>query len=457
MLWGFSPAVDLLEETKCHFGSFNYYDEMNILLIGCLDPRHILKTIAQRYRDDKPIRINFYLIEVCMEVFARQLLLLTVALEPSDKLGLREKARLYMEIFANALLRPTSAIYIIDKTLQFTHCVTDTDFLNKRLPCIKLDKLKYKERDSLENIFKFWQKERFKISKLWDSRLRQDLGTRYDCREGVFDWDYHMKLKDVKGCEVISSREYVKWRETGVAFTWLETEFSVPNPTFAFGVTKVGDELLNFGYRADIKFGPYFTFGLECPDEEMSKTINGVRAQRSTDITQRNLMRLFYEIENNRQYFPEPSENDICMGLVVSDIGNINVEDTYVHPEPNREIENYSCLPIDHTISFLPLNSINDMPKKPSFKNIFDIVYLSQALVEKTCKLTDLTRDNSVLIVETHKAFFSLKNEEKIRFSEKIDKFTSDNGFEKLFDYDPVNDYYCFFKKTTNVSDLAAP
>lgn len=34
------------------------------------------------------------------------------------------------------------------------------------------------------------------MSRLWDSRLRQYLGSRYDARHGVSDWDLHMKLHD---------------------------------------------------------------------------------------------------------------------------------------------------------------------------------------------------------------------------------------------------------------------
>ena len=30
-----------------------------------------------------------------------------------------------------------------------------------------------------------------------DLHLRQHLGTRYDTRRGVFDWDYHMKLTEM--------------------------------------------------------------------------------------------------------------------------------------------------------------------------------------------------------------------------------------------------------------------
>ena len=32
-----------------------------------------------------------------------------------------------------------------------------------------------------------------------DQRLRHHLGTRYDARDGVFDWDYHMRLSELVG------------------------------------------------------------------------------------------------------------------------------------------------------------------------------------------------------------------------------------------------------------------
>lgn len=59
----------------------------------------------------------------------------------------------------------------------------------------------FRERDALEAVFRFWAggekgPEAFPMSRLWDSRLRQYLGSRYDARHGVSDWDLHMKLHD---------------------------------------------------------------------------------------------------------------------------------------------------------------------------------------------------------------------------------------------------------------------
>ena len=59
----------------------------------------------------------------------------------------------------------------------------------------------FRERDALEAVFRFWAggekgPETFPMSRLWDMRLRHYLGSRYDARRGVSDWDLHMKLHD---------------------------------------------------------------------------------------------------------------------------------------------------------------------------------------------------------------------------------------------------------------------
>ncbi len=60
--------------------------------------------------------------------------------------------------------------------------------------------LKFKERDDMEFTFQFWKdaKKQFDLCGLWDMRLRRFYGHRYDARENLSDWDYHMKLTDKK-------------------------------------------------------------------------------------------------------------------------------------------------------------------------------------------------------------------------------------------------------------------
>lgn len=61
--------------------------------------------------------------------------------------------------------------------------------------------LQFRERDALEAVLRFWSggergPEAFPVGRLWDARVRHYLGSRYDARRGVSDWDLRMKLHD---------------------------------------------------------------------------------------------------------------------------------------------------------------------------------------------------------------------------------------------------------------------
>lgn len=135
----------------------------------------------------------------------------------------------------------------------------------------------FRERDALEAVFRFWAggeqgPEAFPMGRLWDLRLRHYLGSRYDARRGVSDWDLHMKLHDrgvreapdrspgrgrrrsagwapLQGsprplpsgprppqARVIHTSEFRRWRDTGVAFELRDASaYQVPNRTLASG------------------------------------------------------------------------------------------------------------------------------------------------------------------------------------------------------------------------------
>lgn len=196
MLWGYGPAVDILAEIA-DVKPLNSQEELNILIIGASDGRHVLQTISKYYTHPRR-KVNFYVTEVLLEMVARQLLLFLTALEPPDKLGLFEKTRLFMELYGNTLVRPNTSKYLVKMAYQLVYMVTDETYLARRLPLVSICNMKYTERDNLETIFQFWAKVRFdNVIKLWDGRIRQSLGARYDNKEGVFDWDYYMRLKEI--------------------------------------------------------------------------------------------------------------------------------------------------------------------------------------------------------------------------------------------------------------------
>uniref|UniRef100_H2YJB7 Dynein axonemal assembly factor 3 n=1 Tax=Ciona savignyi TaxID=51511 RepID=H2YJB7_CIOSA len=207
-MWGFSPALDLQKDLcDCECLSDAPKEEgealevVNILLIGCGDCRHILQTMARRKRHRKR-KVHIYVVENNLELLGRHLLLLTLALEPSHRMGLQEKVELFAELYGNSMIRQQTVQYLQEKANLFIEMITDLDYFDERMPSIDLSQLKYKERDYLEGIFKFWREPNpryFNISTVWDNRLRQYLGTRYDTRKGAFDWDLSMKLHDLGG------------------------------------------------------------------------------------------------------------------------------------------------------------------------------------------------------------------------------------------------------------------
>lgn len=241
--WGFSPGLDLVENYILlpNAGSAS---EVNILIVGGADLRHILLTLSRRERhckrfsDDKKVKLNFYILENNLENYARSLLLMALSLELSSTMGLQEKVEMFAEVLGNTLVRQQTASYVQFMANEMVKMVTDFDYLHSKLPFFDLDILKYKERDMLEGIFKLWRKPEsniFDIAQCWDLRVRQHLGTRYDSSKGVFDWDYSMKLCD-RGGEILGSRNYVRWRKTGVAFELRDGTYDVPNKTLASGM-----------------------------------------------------------------------------------------------------------------------------------------------------------------------------------------------------------------------------
>lgn len=108
------------------------------------------------------------------------MIFLTAALEPPLVLGLQEKTRLWMELYGNLLVRPTTVHYIMLKSRQLSLMVTDESYLDFRLPLVKLGHMKFKEMDALENTFHFWMNNAlFNVVHMWDIRLRRSLGVRF--------------------------------------------------------------------------------------------------------------------------------------------------------------------------------------------------------------------------------------------------------------------------------------
>lgn len=270
--WGFSPSLDLLKFHKDIIGTSNSEDEyLNVLLVSAGDQRHIFETIANRAKHGNKKKIRFFVYEKMLELYARHFLLLNLAIEHPSKRGIQEKTELYLEIFGNILLRDHTSQLVQAKANEFVKCITDFDYLEKAgLDLFDFSLLKFKERDFLEGIFKFWRlksqdisKDPFQAEKCWDIRLRTYFGTRFDTRSNAYDWDYNMKLADRSNCLIINNKVYSKWRDTGVGFELRDSNYDTPNRTLASGMVfndpRNGDKTSRRGYFGDIIVGPFIS------------------------------------------------------------------------------------------------------------------------------------------------------------------------------------------------------
>ena len=70
-----------------------------------------------------------------------------------------------MDIFGNTLLRPASQTYLLQKSRVLSEMVNDFSYCKKRAAFVDLDRLKFKDRDRLDDQFVFWRsaKDKFMV------------------------------------------------------------------------------------------------------------------------------------------------------------------------------------------------------------------------------------------------------------------------------------------------------
>lgn len=384
MLWGFSEALDFFEEYQKHVEKVKNGDgapaaaEVNILLFGSCDPRHIIKSMAKVYRHRT--KLNFFVLEGCSAMLARQILLMSIALEPSHLLTLPSRVHLFMDVYGNSLLRSTSIGYIESKVMHLTKCVTDLEFNAQMQPIFNLSKLKFVERDLIENALSFWREKesnQYDISGCWKRRVRQHLLERFDSRYGIYDWDHQMRLKD-NGAHQICSQEYKHWRETGVAFTFPEYRQSHANKTFAMQPTVKPNA---GGYLGDIAIGPFCAFGLACSDSSLLKSNHGQNEYRATDITERNLFELFYEIQECKPPTPDVFSPMHRLGMTKIDTGKIFALTSTECDGKDFKKFHEPLIPMEQQVQVTFLSTMSDaqpLIEGTKFSKFFDIVFVGR-------------------------------------------------------------------------------
>ncbi|XP_044901985.1 dynein axonemal assembly factor 3 isoform X1 [Felis catus] len=451
--WGLSPALDLQAESPpvdpdLREDTEHTTPELDVLLVGSVDGRHLLRTLARaalwprrRLHVSRDCgvggerRMKFYVLENNLEAVARHMLIFSLALEEPEKMGLQERSETFLEVWGNALLRPQVAAFVRAQADRLARLVPEPHRLAEQLPWLSLSALKFRERDALEAVFRFWAggekgPEVFPMSRLWDSRLRHYLGSRYDARRGVSDWDLHMKLHD-RGARVIHTREFRRWRDTGVAFELRDSSaYHVPNRTLASGrlLSHHGERVAARGYWGDIATGPFVAFGIEADDESLLRTSNGQPVKTASEITQHNVTELFREVAG----WGRPTAN--------------HGTPEQVHGEGPGSPERAAPSP-EFTVHFLPLGSAQTLHHKSCYEGRFQLLYVACGMVHLLSPdLGACVAPGGHLIVELARYLVDLRQEQLQGFSARVGELAQAAGFTPQNQDRPSETFARFYK-----------
>lgn len=170
---------------------------------------------------------------------------------------------------------------------------------------------------------------------------------------------------------------------------------------------KNGNQWFHRGYVGDNTVGPFITFGLECSEEKMLKSNFGTNQCRSTDITERNVYEMFWEIHNQQRFDQSlDNKNFRQYGAVKLQVGDApaaarDFEDVNLnlikYDQPLKPVSNVK-------IHFLSVEDILNIPKKHQFQHKFDVTFVAHnyfSFLKEDFK--DILNDQALLLFETKK------------------------------------------------------
>jgi len=290
-------------------------DQVNVLITGGADVRHVVKSLARwRSVEGRP-RLRFFLHERHHEVLARHLLFLQIV--NNRALPVRERMETFLSLYGNTLVRERDESYLAEIAAEFVELVTDNS-LHPLAEIVDLTHLKYRDRDVLQDIFKGWLKDvPFDIEALREQRCRGYYRERFDYRKNLMDFDYQNYIKPKAG--IINWFHYKEFGFTGVAFETRLASYSNPNRSLASyteGVdNKKGTTVQVRGFWGDIINSPYHAFGTTADPEDrprLFKISGSMYRHHETDVAEFGLTALISELETgDRVHLPpeKPEEH----------------------------------------------------------------------------------------------------------------------------------------------------
>jgi len=422
--WGLSPAVDLSEVIL----KDDNPDEVNILLVGAGDIRHILLTLSRLNRHHNLKKVNFYIWENRVEIYARQILPLLAISEPSSAYNINTKVGLYLDIFGNSMNRPFTQKYITQKATVMSEMVTDLSYGKERASFLDLSELKFKDRDLINDQCCFWRsKDEFKIQEQWDIRSRQYLGARYDHRSGDYDWKLSMRYNELQA-SVITKHHYNRFRDVGVSFEPLEEgSYTCPNKSLSSSRVLAngrGDKNAFRGFWGDIIVGPFVCHGIESENEKLFKLQNKLPTHGSDEISKWNIHAALHELFHGEKFDGEANSQ---IELVDED------DDKHVSTDLVKRKELYSSVKMDKSsVTFLSPTNFDKLYNSSKYNSKFDLVFLSVSNSKKIDQNLPLClKPNGLVVAETAKYVLDLKKEQQETHLNAVKQMAKDCGFSE--------------------------
>mmetsp|Transcript_12999 Transcript_12999/g.25173 ORF Transcript_12999/g.25173 Transcript_12999/m.25173 type:complete len:485 (+) Transcript_12999:175-1629(+) len=446
---------------------------MNVLLMGAGDIRHVLKTMAmvRRFPQPRP-KFNFFVLEDTIECIARYMLLLLIFLD--REYGLEVQMQHFLETYGNTFVTKRVEQYRTQLSKLFT-----AFFAKEEGPLagiVDVSHLKFKQRDEIEHVVKFWRDGQFDMSAARDRRLRNYFETRYDSRKNVMDWDYQMRIKPV--APIIHTFHYKRWRETGMAYETREIEYDKPNMTlvtFRGAKHKERGDVEVRGLWGDILVSPYIAWGVETHEEDLFQVASMQQMKTAVHVAEFNVKCLLYEYHTGRKYLLPDEDNprktlERDSGEKVKGKSQATVE-VIEEGEEDKEGEEEEkkeekvnknpddLRPEDKTkfkITFLHC-AVKDLYGKSKYANKFHRLYMATSHSSRIQdpELSSLLADKAWVTVESLK-YLPVKEEQKAQYGSKMDQLAAAHHWQPAAK-DQGNDsklghYSYFYDKTVTAA-----
>lgn len=324
---------------------------------------------------------------------------------------------MFLELLGNAHIRAKTSEYLAAQAKLLTDLITDPERMKEEMPNVDISGLKFRERDEIEDVFRFWRKEvqpSFDMDELWDYRLRMYLKQRYDARNNLADWDHSMKLK--LHASVIHVRQFTQWRNTGLAFDLRDAEYTISNRSLAS--TRVfrekGGSVEKRGFWGDVVTGPYIGLAAESEEQALMEVRNKQHIKHAGDVGTYNVSSHIHEVMTGTRYVKKIStpEEPAAADADADDAGKVeDLEDEPYVPMANVKI------------SFLPVKPPAELATKGKYKRKMNVVYFSNGCAQlMTPGVAGLCAPGARLIAESSQFILDLKPEQQVAFEGEVTK-----------------------------------